>query len=319
MRLPLLPWLLLGIVAAGGGVGACTYGVLPRQLPAGGRLVPLGSAPAPLAASGARLDVALALEQRGLAAEMPLPLPEAPGRVRLSKPGADGKRILALLREEGKDLRLLDAREVETLADPKLSLTALPGEPRLVVLQSANSSGAPEFAAFRPGGSGLEPVDYLWLTAPAAPAPQGVSVAVDAYKNVLYYFEGGRLSRAFRVATGKDFLKQVQATPDNSATPLGLFRVKLLEKDPAYTPAPGSSHKEKIAGGAADNPLGRFLIGLDADPKNFRLWAIHGNIEPGAIGNWASEGCIRLQAANLEWLFNHIPVETPVRIYRSNP
>lgn len=140
---------------------------------------------------------------------------------------------------------------------------------------------------------------------------------MDLYKNALYYYEGGKLVKVFRVASGKDFLKQVQATPDNSATPTGLFHVKLLEKDPAYTPAPGSAHKEKIAGGDPQNPLGKYLIGLDADPNNPRLWAIHGNIEPGAIGNWASEGCIRLDAANLEWLYGKVQVGTPVRIFRS--
>ena len=317
MRLGLLPLLLAGIIVAGGAVGACNYGMFPRSLPASGRLVPVGSAPAPVAASGARLDLALALEQRGMSAELPMPLPDGPGRVGLSNAAADGTRILALLREEGKDLRLVDAREIQVLADPKLTIGATAAEPRLVVVQSANTSGAPEYTAFRPGAGGLEPMDFLALMAPPAPAPQGVSVAIDVYRNVLYYYENGKLAKVFRVATGKDFLKQVKATAENSATPIGLFHVKLLEPNPAYTPAPGSSHKEKIAGGAPDNPLGRYFLGLDADPSNYRLWAIHGNIEPGAIGNWASEGCIRLDPGNLEFLFTRVQMNTPVRIYKS--
>lgn len=129
MRFGLLPLVLLAIVVAGGVVGACAYGVVPRATPASGRLIPAGTAPSPLAASGPRLDLALALEQWGTAAEVPLSLPEGPGRVRLSQPATDGKRILALLRDEGKDLRLLDAREISTLADPRLSVIAVASGP----------------------------------------------------------------------------------------------------------------------------------------------------------------------------------------------
>lgn len=57
------------------------------------------------------------------------------------------------------------------------------------------------------------------------------------------------------------------------------------------------------------NPLGKFALRLGA-------WSvlIHGTIQPQYIGKRVSSGCIRMYPEDIEYLFQAIPIGTPVRI-----
>jgi L,D-transpeptidase YbiS len=55
-----------------------------------------------------------------------------------------------------------------------------------------------------------------------------------------------------------------------------------------------------------DNPMGLFALYVG------RMYAIHGTNASFGIGLRVSHGCIRLRDADIEWLFNNVPVNTRV-------
>lgn len=103
-------------------------------------------------------------------------------------------------------------------------------------------------------------------------------------------------------------------------TPLGQTSVVKKERDPPWRPPPsikrehaldGDPLPDFIAGGAPDNPLGRFALRL-----GFPSYLIHGVDERKAygIGMRVTHGCIRMYPEDIESLFSQIPVGTPVLI-----
>jgi L,D-transpeptidase ErfK/SrfK len=103
-------------------------------------------------------------------------------------------------------------------------------------------------------------------------------------------------------------------------TPLGRTSVTKKERDPPWRPPPsirrehaleGDPLPEVIAGGAPDNPLGRFALRL-----GFPSYLIHGVDERKAygIGMRVTHGCIRMYPEDIESLFGAVAVGTPVMI-----
>lgn len=101
-------------------------------------------------------------------------------------------------------------------------------------------------------------------------------------------------------------------------TPLGETHVLWKKEKPTWHPPKtikdmalknyGKVLPDEVPPGP-DNPLGAFAIYL-AKP----LIVIHGNNEPRSIGRYASSGCIRLHAQDIEQLFNLVEKGTPVTI-----
>jgi len=58
-----------------------------------------------------------------------------------------------------------------------------------------------------------------------------------------------------------------------------------------------------------DNPLGKFAMRLGLPG-----YLIHGTNRPAGVGMRVTHGCIRMFPEDIEYLFEHIPVNTPVRI-----
>jgi lipoprotein-anchoring transpeptidase ErfK/SrfK len=122
--------------------------------------------------------------------------------------------------------------------------------------------------------------------------------------NRLYLYNGTRLVRVFPVATGQ------AAWP----TPLGHFEIVVKQKNPWWFPPT----QDSWAAGAQPvppgpgNPLGTRWMGLSAPGVG-----IHGTDEPWSIGHSESHGCIRMQVASAEWLFNRVRIGTPVFIIPS--
>jgi lipoprotein-anchoring transpeptidase ErfK/SrfK len=98
----------------------------------------------------------------------------------------------------------------------------------------------------------------------------------------LALIESGRVVKVYAVAVGS------QATP----SPSGAFRIRERITNPTYY-APG-----KVIGPGQANPLGTRWIGLSQ-----RGYGIHGTNEPHSIGKNASHGCIRMNKADVEELF----------------
>ena len=109
-----------------------------------------------------------------------------------------------------------------------------------------------------------------------------VMVLVSIPDRKLALMEGGKVTRVFRIAVGKE------STP----SPTGQFAIVTRVVNPTYY------HPGVVIPAGPQNPLGTRWIGLDK--KGF---GIHGTNEPRSIGKAASHGCIRMGRADLEQLF----------------
>ena len=94
-------------------------------------------------------------------------------------------------------------------------------------------------------------------------------------------------------------------------TPTGSLRVTDKQVDPAWTPpdSPWAAELDTIPAGPG-NPLGTRWIGTSRSAIG-----IHGTFAEGSIGTAASHGCIRMRIADVEQLFRHVRIGTPIRIH----
>ncbi|QCT02310.1 ErfK/YbiS/YcfS/YnhG family protein [Paenibacillus algicola] len=124
-------------------------------------------------------------------------------------------------------------------------------------------------------------------------------ILIEKSTNTLTYFEKGKAVKSFKVATGKK----------PSFTPEGLFLIHEKVKNRPY-------YKEKIKGGAPDNPLGARWLGLNVkiNGKLSYAYAIHGTNSPSSIGTYSSAGCIRMHNEDVIWLYDTVKMNTPVLI-----
>jgi L,D-transpeptidase ErfK/SrfK len=100
-------------------------------------------------------------------------------------------------------------------------------------------------------------------------------------------------------------------------TPLGRTTIVAMAKDPAWYP-PQSVRDEHEANGdplprvvppGPENPLGTRALRLGLPG-----YLIHGTHRPAGVGMRVSHGCVRMFPEDIEFLFEHIRVQTPVRI-----
>jgi L,D-transpeptidase ErfK/SrfK len=137
--------------------------------------------------------------------------------------------------------------------------------------------------------------------------PKGVVVNIPEMR--LYYFrpgaEGTVIVTTFPVGLGRDDWR----------TPEGKFRIRgktvnptwvLPESIKAEHRRDGKPAPDFIAGGAPDNPLGKYRLEL-----TLPLYGIHGTDIPWGVGMQVSHGCIRLYPEDIERLFPMVPVGTP--------
>lgn len=132
----------------------------------------------------------------------------------------------------------------------------------------------------------------------AASAPAQV-VIINTATNKLAFYENGNLVREFSVATGKS------STP----TPSGKFSiVNKITNRPYYA--------RGIKGGAPNNPLGDRWMGLNINGTAGDTYAIHGNSNESSVGNWITDGCIRMYNAEIRWLYDRLNTGATVLIKR---
>ncbi len=132
------------------------------------------------------------------------------------------------------------------------------------------------------------------------PLPGDPFVIVNKENNHLAYIDKGVIQQTFPVATGKNTI----------LTPEGLFTVTIKAKNPYY-------RKKNIPGGDPRNPLGSRWIGFDAKGTDGRIYGIHGTNKPTSIGKYISNGCIRMNNKNVEYLYDQIPIGTKVLVVKS--
>jgi lipoprotein-anchoring transpeptidase ErfK/SrfK len=120
--------------------------------------------------------------------------------------------------------------------------------------------------------------------------------------NRLFLYDGMKHVRTFGVATGES----------RYPTPLGKFEIIVKWRNPWwYPPASDWARDAKPIPPGPGNPLGTRWMGISSPAVG-----IHGTPDPASIGYSVSHGCIRMLIPEVEWLFNHVDVGTPVYILR---
>lgn len=114
----------------------------------------------------------------------------------------------------------------------------------------------------------------------------GSHIDVDLSCRRLAYYERERLVRTYPVGVGKS------STP----TPIGNYTVITKIMNP---------------GGM----LGSRWMGLSIRKGNY---GIHGTDNPGSIGGYVSNGCIRMYNRDVEELFSIVQIRTPVCIFAAD-
>ena len=136
-----------------------------------------------------------------------------------------------------------------------------------------------------------------------AKLPPAITISRAGHKLHLYRFVKGKttLWRRFGVAVGQS----------SFPTPKGLFRIIQMQRNPWWIPPSSSWAKgAKPIPPGPGNPLGTRWMGISSPAVG-----IHGTPDAASIGYSASHGCIRMRIPDAEWVFNHVKVGSPVRIF----
>jgi len=105
-------------------------------------------------------------------------------------------------------------------------------------------------------------------------------------------------------------------------TPLGLTKVIAKEVNPTWRPTAkvmadaenqGISLPDALPPGP-NNPLGHHVLRLA-----WPTYLIHGTNQAGGVGERASAGCIRMLPEDIEYLYEHIKIGTPVLVISEQP
>jgi L,D-transpeptidase ErfK/SrfK len=146
-------------------------------------------------------------------------------------------------------------------------------------------------------------------TAWVLPDVEFKGIVVNIPEMRLYYFRpsaaGTVIVTTYPVGLGRDDWR----------TPEGKFRIRgktvnptwvLPESIKAEHRRDGKPAPDFIAGGAPDNPLGKYRLEL-----TLPLYGIHGTDIPWGVGMQVSHGCVRLYPEDIERLFPMVPVGAP--------
>ncbi|MDQ0418759.1 SH3-like domain-containing protein [Croceifilum oryzae] len=134
------------------------------------------------------------------------------------------------------------------------------------------------------------------FTSDAKAAAPDYKIEINKKTNKLYLYKDGKVTKTYPVATGR--------TKD--LTPEGTFPMVVKIVQPGW---------KGIPGGSPENPLGKRWIGFSVKGDNGRVYGIHGTNQPNSIGKYVSNGCIRMNEANLLELYGLIPEGIPVWIH----
>lgn len=122
------------------------------------------------------------------------------------------------------------------------------------------------------------------------------SIVVNKSDNTLVLYNHGKFFKRYRVRTGKlDFM-----------TPPGDYTIENKSKDPAWYNVQTNT---KIAPGDPANELGSRWMGFQGTSLG-----LHEAIDPSTVGFYGSNGCVGLTKADIEEIYDMVPVGTPVKI-----
>lgn len=140
------------------------------------------------------------------------------------------------------------------------------------------------------------------------PATLGPTIVVHLDTNTLDLYDGFRVTRTWDVATAKP----------GWITPTGEWTIYRKAVNPTwYNPALDSwgAGLPAVVPGGPGNPMGTRALYITAPG----LIRIHGNGQTDTVGRYVSHGCIRMINAQIEELYELVPVGTKVIIMGSRP
>ena len=124
--------------------------------------------------------------------------------------------------------------------------------------------------------------------------PKGhFSIVVDKSQNQLLLTESDEFIKSYTVATGKD-----------NSTPVGTFKIVTRIPNPVWYRQGAIVPPE-----SPENILGTRWLGIDK-----KGYGIHGSVEPVAMGQQVTAGCVRMTNSDVEELFDIVPIGTEVTI-----
>ena len=162
-------------------------------------------------------------------------------------------------------------------------------------------------------GEGTEVVIPTRYVLPSGPRT-GVVLNLAEYR--LYYFPESKGDEPAVVMTYPISIGRM-----DWETPLGMTSVVSKMTNPSWYP-PKSVRDEHAAEGrplssvvppGPDNPLGKHAMRLGLPG-----YLIHGTNRPAGVGMRVTHGCLRMFPEDIRYLFDHVAVNTPVRII-NNP
>jgi L,D-transpeptidase ErfK/SrfK len=133
-------------------------------------------------------------------------------------------------------------------------------------------------------------------------------IVINVAEMRLYYFpKGGNTVEVLPIGIGQ----AGRETPRNWVT-----SVQRKQQGPTWSPTPNTRREYAKQGitlpamvpAGPDNPMGLYAIYIG------KLYAIHGTNANFGIGLRVSQGCIRLRANDIKYLFDNVPVGTRVQI-----
>lgn len=126
-------------------------------------------------------------------------------------------------------------------------------------------------------------------------------ITIDRPRFRLRYFERLRLAKTYVVGVGASGFE----------TPSGLYHVQNKAVNPTWH-VPKKPWAGKLAGRVIppgpENPIKARWMGI------YDGAGIHGTADVGSLGTAASHGCIRMSVAEVEELYDRVPVQTPIYI-----
>lgn len=137
-------------------------------------------------------------------------------------------------------------------------------------------------------------------------APRKGIVINSVEMRLYYYLPGGNEVAVFPIGIGE----LGRETPRNWIT-----TVMRKKANPTWTPT-RAMHNEyasrgtilpRVVPAGPANPMGQYALYVGS------LYAIHGTNSNFGVGLRVSHGCVRLRNNDIQWLFEHTPVGTPVR------
>ena len=171
-----------------------------------------------------------------------------------------------------------------------------------MLILEANDTIAPVLP--KPGTQVLIPSQMLLPDVPR----EGIVVNLAELR--LYYFPPGvNQVQVYPLGIGQQGLETPEMTtrigqkiPNPTWTPTAGIRARSLEKGIKLPP---------VVPAGPNNPLGRYALRLAYGNGEY---LIHGTSAPDSVGLRVSSGCMRMNAADIQSLFNQVKSGTPVRI-----